>query len=136
MDVVARNILASMEQNIFITSRVGSQIRSEVPFFKKILEENINNKEVFHGYINKINEAWNTILKENFKRLILNYNDKYNMDLLLQLEKQKEMIKMADEYNSKRLFTELEDLSLTGSMSSLTKSFKTSGISKKRPRRR
>ena len=69
MDIVARNIIASMEQNFFATPRVDAQIRTEVPFFKKILQENINNEEVFHGYINKINEAWGPILKQNFKRL-------------------------------------------------------------------
>lgn len=136
MDTVARNIIASMEQNIFDIPRVDPQIRIEVPFFKKILQENINNTEVFHGYINKIYEAWSPILKQNFKRLISHYNDKYNMYLLLELEKQKEMIKMADEYNAQRLFSELEDLSVSGSIASLTKSFKSSGISKKRPSKR
>tara|TARA_R110002072_G_scaffold41847_2_gene117038 strand:- start:5573 stop:5998 length:426 start_codon:yes stop_codon:yes gene_type:complete len=139
MDTVARNIIASMGQNIFDVPRVDTQIRTEVSFFKKILQENIYNKEVFHGYINKINEAWGPILKQNFKRLISHYNDKYNMDLLLQLEKkQNEMIKMADEYNAQRLFSDLDDLSVsgTGTIASLTKSFKSSGISKKRPSKR
>lgn len=136
MNTVARNIVASMDQNIFSVENVDIKIRSEVPFFKKILQENINNNEVFHGYINKINEAWGYILKQNFKRLIAHYNDKYNMELLLQLEKQNEMIKMADEYNAQRLFDELDDLSLSSSMASLTKSFKSSGITKKRPSRR
>ena len=125
-----------MEQDIFEVPRVDSRIKSEVPFFKKILEENINNFEVFHGYINKINEAWGSILKQNFKRLVLHYNDKYNTYLLSQLEKQNEMIKMANEYNSQRLSDDLDDLSLSGGLASLTKSFKYSGISKKQPSRR
>jgi hypothetical protein len=136
MDTIARNIIASMEQNIFDVPFVDEKIRTEVPFFKKILQENIHNKEVFHGYINKINEAWGSILKQNFKRLISHYNDKYNMELLLQLEKQNEMIKMADEYNAQRLFSDLDDLTVTGSIASLTKSLKSSGISKKRPSKR
>lgn len=136
MDTAARNIVVSMEQNIFGVPFVDHQIRAEVPFFKKILQENINNNEVFHGYINKINEAWGLILNQNFKRLILHYNDKYNTELLLQLERQNEMIKMADEYNAEKLFSELDDLSVSESISSLTKSFKSSGISKKRPSKR
>jgi len=132
MDTVARNIIASMEQNIFDVPRVDTQIRTEVPFFKKILQENIHNKEVFHGYINKINEAWGDILKKNFKRLIAHYNDKYNTELLMQ----QEMIKMADEYNAQRLFSDLEDLTVSGNIDSITKSFKASGISKKRPSRK
>ena len=132
MNTVAKNIVASMEQNIFIVPRVSIQIRSEVPFFKKILEENIDNKEIFHGYINKINEVWGDILKKNFKRLIAHYNDKYNTELLMQ----QEMIKLADEYNAQRLFSDLEDLTVSGNIDSITKSFKASGISKKRPSRK
>ena len=46
------------------------------------------------------------------------------------------MIKMADEYNAQILFNDLDDLSVSGSISSLTKSLKSSGISKKRPSRK
>ena len=46
------------------------------------------------------------------------------------------MIKMADEYNAQRLFSDLDDLTVTGSIASLTKSLKSSGISKKRPSKR
>lgn len=136
MELAAMNIIASMDQNFFNALRVDEQIRTEVPFFKKILQENINNKEIFHGFINKINEAWGPILKQNFKRLISHYNDIYKMDLLLELEKQNALIKMADEWNAERLFRDLDDLSVSGTIASLTKSFKSGGISKKRPSKR
>ena len=65
----AQNIVSAMETNIFSVQRVDSRIREEVPFFKKILIENINNPEVFHGYINKISETWTSrvrkIIEEN-----------------------------------------------------------------------
>ena len=136
MDVSARNIVESMNYNIFSTERVDPRIREEVPLFKKILDDNINNPEVFHGHINKINDAWGTILKENFKRLIMQYNYRYREETTAQSERQKELVKMADEYNAKVLFNEIEEMSLSGSVSSLTGAFKLTGISKKKPSRR
>ena len=133
----AQNIVSAMETNIFSVQRVDSRIREEVPFFKKILIENINNPEVFHGYINKISETWGIILKDNFKRLITHYNNIYKNDLLLQAEKQAEMVRLAEQYNADKLFSELDELSLTGNISSLTSALSSSGISKKkRPSRK
>lgn len=133
MNNVARNIVESMNSNIFSVQRVDARIMEEVPFFRKLLLDNINNHEVFHGYINKINDAWGSILKNNFKRLISHYNDKYNISLLNEVEKQNEMIRMAQQYNAEQLFNELEDLSLTGSVNFLTNSLRSSGITKKKP---
>lgn len=136
MDISARNIVESMNYNIFSAERVDVRIREEVPLFKKILHDNVNNHEVFHGYINKINDAWGSILKENFKRLIMQYNYRYGEETTVQLERQKELVKMADEYNAKALFNEIEEMSLSGSVSSLTGAFKLTGISKKKLSRR
>lgn len=136
MDISARNIVESMNYNIFSTERVDVRIREEVPLFKKILHDNINNHEVFHGYINKINDAWGSILKENFKRLIFQYNYKYGEETNKQLQMQNELVKMADDYNSKILFNEIQDMSLSGNVSSLTGAFKLTGISKKKPSKR
>lgn len=133
----AQNIISAMETNIFSVQRVDPRIREEVPFFKKILIENINNPEVFHGYINKIGETWGIILKDNFKRLITHYNNIYKNDLLLQAEKQAEMVRLAEQYNADKLFSELDELSLTGNISSLTSALSSGGISKKkRPSRK
>lgn len=136
MNNISQNIVDAMNTNIFRVPVVDQKIREEVPMFRKILLNNINNEEVFHGYINKINEAWGTILKDNFKRLISHYNDKYNISLLKELEKQNDMIRMAEQYNAEQLFNELDDLSLTGGISFLSNSLKSSGISKKRPSRK
>jgi hypothetical protein len=136
MDISARNIVESMNYNIFSAERVDARIREEVPLFKKILHDNINNHEVFHGYINKINDAWGSILKENFKRLIMQYNYRYGEETNKQLQMQNELVKMADDYNSKILFNEIQDMSLSGSVSSLTGALKLTGISKKKPSKR
>jgi len=133
----AQNIVSAMEMDIFNVTGVDARIREEVPFFKKILVENINNPEVFHGYINKIGETWGIILKDNFKRLITHYNNIYKNDLLRQAEKQAEMVRLAEQYNADKLFSELDELSLTGNISSLTSALRSSGISKKkRPSRK
>ena len=137
MNNVARNIVESMSSNIFSVPRVDTRIMAEVPFFRKILLDNINNGEVFHGYINKINEAWGSILKSNFKRLISYYNAEYNNSLLREVEKQNEMIRLADQYNADKLFNEIDDLSLSsGSINFLTNSLRSSGITKKKPSKR
>ena len=136
METAATNIITAMENNIFNVIRVDSKIREEVPFFKKILLENFYNNEVFHGYINKIYNAWETILKDSFKNLILVYNKKYDNERLLELKRQRIMIEMANEYDSQRLFSSLDDLYISDNISTLTKSFKSSGISKKPIRKR
>lgn len=133
----AFNIITYMNMNIFDSPRVDSKIREEVPFFRKILEDNINNEEVFHGYINKINETWGAILNNKFKRLITHYNEQYDISLLTKLQQQNDMIRMAEQYNADQLFTELGDISLDGGgINFLTNSFKTSGISKKKVSRK
>ena len=137
METVAKNIISSMDYNIFSVPRVDAKIREEVPFFKKILIENLNNPEVFHGYINKINEVWYIILKDNFKRLISQYNNIYDGQLMMKLEKQHEMIRFAERYNADALFSDIDQLSLSGNISSLTSALSSSGISKrKRPSRK
>ena len=135
MNVVARNIVDSMENNIFSVALkdVDRKILEEVPFFRNILIQNLNNNEVFHGYINRILEAWRSILNDNFKRLISHYNDRYNMDILRGIEKQNKMVELAQQYMADNLFSEFEDLEVSGSLSSLIKTFKTSGISKRKP---
>lgn len=136
MDTLMRKIIVYMDQNIFNEyQRIDVQIRSEVPFFKRILEENINNNEVFHGYVNKINEVWGSILNQDFKILISAYNHKYSMFLLKQVEKQKEMFKMANEYDAKILLGELDDLSFSD-VNFITKRLNLGNISKKRPSKR
>ena len=133
----AQNIISAMEMNIFNVTRVDPRIREEVPFFKKILIENLDNQDVFHGYINKIGETWGIILKDNFKRLITHYNNIYKNDLIIKAEKQAEMVRLAEQYNADKLFSELDELSLTGNISFLTNALKSSGISKKkRPSRK
>ena len=67
MEVIANNIIQSMNKDMFTTPFVEDVIIKEVEFFKKILQDNLYNDEIFHGYINKILSSWGSILKNEFK---------------------------------------------------------------------
>jgi hypothetical protein len=137
MDVESRNILFAMEGgDIFNVLTIDPQIRSEVPFFKNLLILNINNYEVFHGYINKITEAWDVILKEEFKKLILIYNTNYVNYKSIQYAREQEMMRMADELNAELLHEEFSKLSAPPSVESLAASMSKSSVSSKKPSRR
>ena len=82
MDSTARAIIQSFNRDVFNTPGIDPKIQAEVPFFRKLLQENFNNKEVFHGYINKIYNTWSSILAPHVKRLIAQYNSEYDMVLL------------------------------------------------------
>ena len=138
MDISQNNIINAMRGDIFNTKFVDPKIKEEVTFFRKLLTENKNNYEMFHGYVNKIGSVWNIILSDNFKRLIKVFNNDYENERLRAYIKQQEMIKMADDIVSEDILGDLEGLGLTPSISSLTKSFKSSKISgiKKGPSKR
>ena len=131
-------IIESMNSRMFLDNIViDKQILSEVPIFKKILQDNIYNSEVFHGYINKINDTWNVILNPRFKSLLRMYNNKYILEQIKERERQSEMINMANEIVSDQLYSELENLSVSPSIGSITSGLTRSSISKrKKPSRK
>ncbi len=131
-------IIESMNSRMFLDNIViDKQILSEVPIFKKILQDNIYNSEVFHGYINKINDTWNVILNPRFKSLLRMYNNKYILEQIKERERQTEMINMANEIVSDQLYSELENLSVSPSIGSITSGLTRSSISKrKKPSRK
>lgn len=131
-------IIESMNSRMFLDNIViDKQILNEVPIFKKILQDNIYNSEVFHGYINKINDTWNVILNPRFKSLLRMYNNKYILEQIKERERQTEMINMANEIVSDQLYSELENLSVSPSIGSITSGLTRSSISKrKKPSRK
>jgi len=130
-------IIESMGPGIFLRNTfIDPKILNEVPFFKKILQDNIYNTEVFHGYINKINDTWGIILSSQFKKLIKMYNEKYIINQIKERERQTDMINMANAMVAEQLYSELENLSVSPSLSSITSGLSRSAISKKRPSRK
>lgn len=132
MNTAQNNIIGAMEFNIFEGS-IDTKILSEVPFFRKILLDNYNNPEVFHGYVNKINEVWNSILTYNFKRLVSVYNIEYESMMYKEKQRQEEMLKMATQMATEDMLEDLSELGVSASMASLIKGVKKTGISKKGP---
>ncbi len=130
INMIKNSIISAMNGNIF-QGIVDSKIKQEVPFFRKILIENYNNPEIFHGYINKINDAWGIILVNDFKKLIAKYNTEHEALIYKELQRKQEMIKMATEMAAKDMLENLEDLEVSPSMSSLIKDVKKTGISKR-----
>lgn len=127
------NVIYAMERNIFNRPDISPKIMSEVPFFKKLLEENKLNHEVFHGYVNKINEVWFGILSDSFKRLVTVYNNEYELFREREYLRNQRMMSLANEMATDELLGDLGDLGLSTSISSLTKGLGRSGISKKGP---
>lgn len=132
MNTAQNNIIGAMEFNIFEGS-IDTKILSEVPFFRKILLDNYNNPEVFHGYVNKINEVWNSILTYNFKILVSVYNIEYESMMYKEKQRQEEMLKMATQMATEDMLEDLSELGVSASMASLIKGVKKTGISKKGP---
>jgi hypothetical protein len=128
MENVSNQIIIAMGGNIFNTSvLVNPQIISEVPFFKNLLLINVNNLEIFHGYINKILATWESILTDNFKNLIKEYNSMY-IQYQYQLRVANEMVL---DYRAQNL--DLSGLSISPSISSLETGMSKSSISSKKP---
>ena len=130
-------IIESMGPGMFLKNTfIDPKIINEVPFFKKILQDNMYNTEVFHGYINKINDTWSVILSSQFKKLIKMYNEKYIINQVKERERQNDMVDMANAMLAEQLYSELENLSVSPSLSSITSGLSRSAISKKKPSRK
>lgn len=130
-------IIESMGLGMFLKNTfIDPKIIQEVPFFKKILQDNMYNTEVFHGYINKINDTWGIILSSQFKKLITMYNEKYIINQIKERQMQNDMINMANAMAAEQLYSELENLSVSPSLSSITSGLGRSAISKKKPSRK
>jgi len=126
-----------MNMGMFLRNTIiDPKIINEVPFFKKILQNNMYNTEVFHGYINKINDIWGVILTAQFKKLIKMYNEKYIINQIKERERQNDMINMANAMAAEQLYSELENLAVSPSLSSITSGLSRSAISKKKPSRK
>ena len=130
-------IIESMGIGMFLKNTfIDPKIIQEVPFFKKILQDNMYSTEVFHVYINKINDTWGIILSSQFKKLITMYNEKYIINQIKERQMQNDMINMANAMAAEQLYSELENLSVSPSLSSITSGLGRSAISKKKPSRK
>ena len=109
--------------------RVNALIRERVHEFKTQLNQNKKNFELFHGYLNAMYKELENYLSLNFKRLISYYNREYE-EFRKTIDNQNQLMRMAAEFDAELL--NLDNLSVSGSINSLTDSLNKVGISKRR----
>tara|TARA_B100001778_G_C18379382_1_gene534552 strand:- start:256 stop:681 length:426 start_codon:yes stop_codon:yes gene_type:complete len=119
----------------FSPENIDNKILKEVKFFQDLLKINMYNTDVFHSYINKILETWKPILKDKFEKLVSEYNIELYNYKMKQARIDNEMVKMADDYQSKELIKSLDDLEIDP-INFLSSKFKRSNISKKKQTKR
>lgn len=122
--------------NIFINTNIDPVILKEVPFFTNILNQVFYLEEDFHGYINKIYDTWQTILSPKFKDIITKYNIYYINYQTIQKEKQMDLVNMANQIVADSLFDELDSLTITPNIDSISKGIKKTKVARKKPSRK
>ena len=138
MEIATRYVIDAMNTNILDPRirryEVNNSTRERVQEFKTLLNQNEKNFERFHGHLNAMNKDLENYLSLNFKRLISYYNQEYEKFRLKTIYNQNQLMRMAAEFDAELL--NLDNLSVSGSINSLTDSLNKVGISKKRPSKR
>jgi len=131
MEIATRYVIDAMNDNILDSrmSRVNNSVRERIYEFKTLLNLNRTNFELFHGYLNAMYKELENYLSLNFKRLISYYNQEYEK-FRKTIDNQNQLIRMAAEFDAELL--NLDNLSVSGSINSLTDSLNKVGISKNR----
>ena len=134
MNSISQQIIMSMGIMFDPRHQIDQRILNEVPFFRDMFINSLNDQDTFHFYLNKINDIWGSILNVNFKRLVSLYNDEFLRD---KERKRIALLEMAARYDANNIDF---NLSISPTMDSLTRSFTRSfaglqGI-KKRPSRK
>lgn len=136
LETAGTNVINVFNYNMFSVPNVEAKIRSEVPFFKKLLQDNYYNFPVFNEYVSKIKTAWDSILNSRAKTIFSRYLDEYSLYRYRLENSMLQMQNMASAYNAENLVDDLNFLSVSPNISSLTGKFRTTAISKRRPIRR
>ena len=131
MEIATGYVIDAMNDNILDSRilRVNALIRERVHEFKTQLNLNKTNFERFHGYLNAMYKELENYLSLNFKRLISYYNREYE-EFRKTIDNQNQLMRMAAEFDAELL--NLDNLSVSGSINSLTDSLNKVGISKRR----
>lgn len=122
--------------NIFINTNIEPVIINEVPFFTNILSQVFYIEEDFHGYVNKIYDTWGSILSSKFKDIITKYNNYYINYQNMQQEKQMDLVNMANQIVADSLFDELDSLTITPNIDSISRGITKTRVSRKKPSRK
>ena len=132
MNSISQQIIGYMDMGIMFDPRhqIDQRILNEVPFFRDMFINSLNDQDTFHFYLNKINDIWGSILNDNFKRLVSLYNDEFLRD---KERKRIALLEMAARYDANNIDF---NLSISPTMDSLTRSFAGLQGIKKRPSRK
>ena len=134
---IKNSIISYMRSgNIFINANIDPVIIKEVPFFLNILSRVFNLEEDFHGYVNKIYDTWDVILSPEFKSVITKYNSYYINYQNIKEQKQMELINMANQLVADSLFDELDSLTITPNIDSISRGIKKTKVARKKPSRK
>ena len=138
MERAANDIIDMLtKRNIFKTGiPIEKKIYSDVPKFLNLLITFFYTHEIFHGHINVHYTVWKDIINDRFANLLDAYNKEYEINRNNINDRRSKMINFASEIDAQNLMSELDDMSLDPSVSSLVKALKKGGISKKRRPRR
>ena len=133
MNSISQQIIMSMGIMFDPRHQIDQRILNEVPFFRDMFINSLNDQDTFHFYLNKINDIWGSILNDNFKRLVSLYNDEFLRD---KERKRIALLEMAARYDANNIdFSEMS-ISPRPDVNSLTRSFARSaglqGIAKRR----
>ena len=114
MDNINTSIIQSINPNMF-NGVITRDVSQQISILKKLLEDNLTNEEVFHGYVNKAYSVWGNNLRDSFIKLIVRYNQLYFIHKQEIIRQQNEMIKMAQDMEEEQLNKTLNSMNISGS---------------------
>jgi hypothetical protein len=111
LDNAVLELIYNININMF-KHEISNDTLEDAVLFKKTINKNLINYEKLRYYFKKISKEWRTILTDNFKKLILEFNISYKNYFKEKTEYEKYLIKFSTKEDEKNLFKFMRDLSL------------------------
>jgi len=111
LDNAVLELIYNININMF-KHEISNDTLEDAILFKKTINKNLINYEKLRYYFKKISKEWRTILTDNFKKLILEFNISYKNYFKEKTEYEKYLIKFSTKEDEKNLFKFMRDLSL------------------------
>lgn len=133
MDNHINDIIKSINFSMFKVDRttLDPRILKETVFFREEFRKRYTDLDFIHSHLNKIADAWDPIITDNFKNKVKVFNNKLYDFRLMEAEKQRKMINLANKIEADKLFSSLGDLGINPDNDILT-SFRKAKISKRK----
>jgi len=111
LDNAVLELIYNININMF-KHEISNDTLEDAILFKKTINKNLINYKKLRYYFKKISKEWRTILTDNFKKLILEFNISYKNYFKEKTEYEKYLIKFSTKEDEKNLFKFMRDLSL------------------------